>query len=86
MYDTTINAAMINKISQDIFLKYLSSLFDNGFSGVSSGQSTAITKTATNEIQNKSKEKSYDLDNHIITIHARIESADMISHLPSVDA
>ena len=77
---------MINKISQDIFLKYLSSLFDNGFSGASSGHSNAITKTATNEIQNKSKEKSYDLDNHIITIHARIESVDMISHLPSVDA
>ena len=77
---------MINKISQDIFLKFLSSLFDNGFSGVSSGHSTTIIRVATDEIENKSKEKSYDSDNQIITIHARIESVDIISHLPSVDA
>ena len=43
-YETIIATAITNKTIQDILRKYLNSLSDNGFSGVSSGQRKNIHK------------------------------------------
>ena len=37
MYETVITVIITNKINHEILRKYLNSLSDNGFSGVSSG-------------------------------------------------
>lgn len=49
MYETIINTIITNKMIQEILRKYLNSLSDNGFSGVSSGQKTNM-QTADNAL------------------------------------
>ena len=85
-YVTIIATTIINKTIQDILRKYLNSLSDNGFSGVSSGQRMKIITTEIKVMINSMVLKSCIFDNLIIPVEANIERVDSISHLVSVAA
>lgn len=75
-----------NKIIQEILRKYLNSFTDNGFSGVSSGQSATMTTIEKPVIQSNTKLKLCSLRIRIINTQSNIDNVDNISHLISVDA
>lgn len=77
---------MISKISQDILRKYLTSFFDSGFSGVSSGQKMNMITAEMIAENNSSISNSYVFANHMTIMHINIEVVDIISHRISVDA
>ena len=85
-YVTIIATTIINKTIQDILRKYLNSLSDNGFSGVSSGQRMKIITTEIKVMINSMVLKSCIFDNLIIPVETNIERVDSISHLVSVAA